>query len=150
MGLVLVEAEPYCEQVGGHLWWRRWGKTQDLLFVWTIVDVAPSDALVPDEASEEEFRDYDSGRVSHYGEGARRVVDGLRRVEAPAGLALRRVAADVGVRRTTGAGLSLRSCVELGRSVRAKSWCSQDLGSRLWEHSSCSHLARTRRRGSRP
>ncbi len=66
MGLVLVEAEPYCEQVGGHLWWRRWGKTQDLLFVWTIVDVAPSDALVPNEASEEEFRDYDSGRVSHY------------------------------------------------------------------------------------
>ena len=68
VGLVLVEVEPYCEQVGGHLWWRRWGRTQDLLFVWTIVDGKPSDALVPDDASEDEVRDYDAGRFSHYGE----------------------------------------------------------------------------------
>jgi hypothetical protein len=60
--VVLVEVEPYGEQVGGRLWWRRWGRTQDLLLVWTIVDGTRSDSLVPDDASEDELRDYDAGR----------------------------------------------------------------------------------------
>ncbi len=68
VGLVLIEVEPYCEQVGGHLWWRRWGPTQDLLWVWTIVDGNFSDALVPADASEAELRDYDAGRFNYYGE----------------------------------------------------------------------------------
>ncbi len=68
VGLVLVGVEPYCEQVGGHLWWRRWSRTQDILWVWTIVDGKFSDALVPDEASEAELRDYSAGHFSHYGE----------------------------------------------------------------------------------
>ena len=59
--------EPYSEQVGGHLWWRRWGGTQDVLWVWTIVDGNFSDALVPDDASEAELREYDAGRFGYYG-----------------------------------------------------------------------------------
>jgi hypothetical protein len=67
-GLVLVIVEPYAEQVGGHLWWRRWGPTHDLLWLWTVVDGQYSDSLVPDDASEEELHDYDTGRYLHYGE----------------------------------------------------------------------------------
>ncbi|MDP9460812.1 MAG: hypothetical protein M3Q22_11390 [Actinomycetota bacterium] len=68
VGLVLVEVEPYSEQVDGHLWWRRWGRTRDVLWVWTIVDGTFSDSLVPDDGSEDELGDYDAGRFSHYGE----------------------------------------------------------------------------------
>ena len=71
VGLVLIEVEPYCEQVGGYLWWRRWGQTRDVLWVWTVVDGNFSDSLVPDDASVDELRDYDAGRFGHYGETLR-------------------------------------------------------------------------------
>lgn len=71
VGLVLVEVEAVCEQVGGHLWWRRWGPTQDTLWVWTLVDGSPSDTLVPDEASQAELDAYDAGRFDHDGEALR-------------------------------------------------------------------------------
>ena len=68
VGLVLVEVEPYAEQVGGHLWWTRWGATRDLLWLWTLVDGSFSDTLVPDDATEDELRDFDAGRFVQYGE----------------------------------------------------------------------------------
>ena len=64
VGWVLVQVEPYSRQVGGHLWWSRWGRTQDLLSVWYIVNGNFSDAVVPDEFSENELRDYDAGRFA--------------------------------------------------------------------------------------
>ncbi len=66
--MVLVEVEAYCEQVGGHLWWRRWSRSRDILWVWTVVDGEFSDAVVPDEISEAELHDYAAGRFSHCGE----------------------------------------------------------------------------------
>ena len=65
VGYVLVEAEPYAEQQAGHLWWRRWGRPQDLLWVWTVIDGEPSDSLVPDDATEYELREYDAGHFRY-------------------------------------------------------------------------------------
>lgn len=74
VGFILVQVEPCCTQVGGHLWWRRWGRTQDLLWVWYIVDGDFSDAVVPDEFSEDELREYDAGRFPADGGETLRVV----------------------------------------------------------------------------
>ena len=60
VGLVLVEVETVSAQAGGHLWWRRWGSTQDVLQVWTVVDGRPSDSSVGHEHSEGELQDYDA------------------------------------------------------------------------------------------
>ena len=68
VGLVLVEVEAYAEQVGGRLWWTRWGPSQDVLWLWTLVDGDFSDTLVPDDAAEGELSDYDAGRFEHAGE----------------------------------------------------------------------------------
>jgi hypothetical protein len=71
VGHVLVLTWTYAEQVGGHLWWRRWGPTRDLLWLWTVVDGQFSDDLVPDDATEEELAAYDECRFRHYGETLR-------------------------------------------------------------------------------
>ncbi len=68
VGLVLVKVEPYAMQLGGHLWWSRWGSTRDLLWEWTVVDGRFSDTLVPEDAAEEVLTDYDSGLFEYYGE----------------------------------------------------------------------------------
>ncbi len=71
VGSVLVRVEPYATQVGGHLWWRRWGCTRDLLWEWTVVDGNFSDTLVPEDAADEVLADYDSDRFDYYGEAMR-------------------------------------------------------------------------------
>ncbi len=71
VGSVLVRVEPCGTQVGGHLWWRRWGSTRDLLWEWTVVDGNFSDTLVPEDAADEVLADYDSGRFDYYGEAMR-------------------------------------------------------------------------------
>lgn len=71
VGFVLVEVEPYAEQVGGHLWWTRWDKSRDVLWVWTLVDGTFSDSLVPDDAADAELRDYYEGRLQLYGDSLR-------------------------------------------------------------------------------
>lgn len=71
VGYVLVEVEPYSRQVSGHLWWRQWGPTRDVLWLWTIVDDHFSDHLVPDETSEDELRAYSAGRFEYLGERLR-------------------------------------------------------------------------------
>lgn len=68
VGLVLVTVEPFSEQVGGHLFWRRWGETRDVLWVWTLVDGAYCDSLVPEAASDEEIADYEAGHFTYLGE----------------------------------------------------------------------------------
>jgi len=71
-GLVLVVAEPYAELIGGRLWWRRWTRTRDVLWLWTLVDGQHSDTvLTDDEASQEELLRYDEGRFDYYGESLR-------------------------------------------------------------------------------
>lgn len=71
VGLVLVEVEPYAEQVAGHLWWTRWDTSRDVLWLWTLVDGKFSDTVVPDDAADAELRDYDAGRFQHYGDSLR-------------------------------------------------------------------------------
>lgn len=71
VGLVLVQVQAYAEQVGGYLWWRRWGPTRDLLWLWTVVNGQFSDELVPDDATEEELAAFDECRYRHYGETLR-------------------------------------------------------------------------------
>lgn len=71
VGLVLVEVEPYAQQVGGHLWWRRWDTSRDVLWPWTLVDGNFSDSLVPDEAADYELQSYDAGVFEYYGEHLR-------------------------------------------------------------------------------
>lgn len=68
VGLVLVEVEPYAEQVGGRLWWTRWTPTRDVVWTWTVVDGRFSDSLVPEDAADDELQAYDTGRFDHYGE----------------------------------------------------------------------------------
>ncbi len=68
VGLVLALVESYCEQVGGHLWWRRWSTPEDALNLWTIIDGKFSDSWVPDEVIDDELADYDAGRFAYYGE----------------------------------------------------------------------------------
>lgn len=65
VGLLLVEVEAYAEQAGGHLWWTRWDTSRDVLWLWTLVDGRSSDSLVPDDAADEELRQYDAGRYIH-------------------------------------------------------------------------------------
>ena len=71
VGLVLVTIEPYAEASGGRLWWTRWGRTHDILWLWSIVDGVFSDEVVPDDAADDELTGYDSGRFMHYGEALR-------------------------------------------------------------------------------
>lgn len=71
VGFVLVEVEPYAEQVGGHLWWSRWDTSRDVLWLWTIVDGAFSDTLLPEDAADEELQNYDAGLFEYYGEQLR-------------------------------------------------------------------------------
>jgi len=71
VGFLLVEVEPYYEQVGGRLWWRRWSPVHDVLWEWAIVDGNHSDALVPDDASTDVLRAYDAGHFDYYGEDLR-------------------------------------------------------------------------------
>lgn len=71
VGLVLVLTQAYAESVGGYLWWRRWGPTQDLLWLWTVVDGQFSDTLVPDDVTEESLAAFDGCRYWYYGETLR-------------------------------------------------------------------------------
>lgn len=68
VGLVLVTVEPFSTQVGGHLWWRRWGPTHDVLWLWYVIDGRFSDSLVPEDGTAEELADYDQGRFAYVGE----------------------------------------------------------------------------------
>ncbi len=87
VGFVLVVVERVAPQVGGHLWWKRFGSTRDWLFEWTVVDGNYSDTLVPEDTAGEVVADYDSGRFDYSGEVLRVVwTDGaeselLRRLE---------------------------------------------------------------------
>lgn len=63
VGLVLVQVQAQAEQVGGRLWWRRWGATRDALWLWTIVDGEFSDHWVVD-GLDEELASYGQGRFS--------------------------------------------------------------------------------------
>jgi hypothetical protein len=67
VGLVLVQAQAEAEQVGGRLWWRRWGPTRDALWLWTIVDGEFSDHWVAD-GLDEELASYGQGRFLLAGE----------------------------------------------------------------------------------
>ena len=58
VGSVLVVVVPYAPQVGGHLWWTRWGSTRDWLFEWTVVDGNWSDTLVPEDMAGEVVAGY--------------------------------------------------------------------------------------------
>lgn len=66
VGLVLVEVGPYSEQIGGWLWWRRWGPSRDMLLLYIIIDGRFSDAVVQD--AEEKLAEYDAGHFRYYGE----------------------------------------------------------------------------------
>ncbi|MDP9444461.1 MAG: hypothetical protein M3P83_09000 [Actinomycetota bacterium] len=68
LGFVLVRVQSYCEQVGGHLWWRRWSSPEDALDPWTIIDGTLSDSWLPADAIDDELADYDAGRFDYYAE----------------------------------------------------------------------------------
>ncbi len=70
-GLVLVLVEPLSSTVGGHMWWRRWGPTRDVLWEHTVVDGNFSDTFMPEDAADEVLADYDAGRFDYYGEAMR-------------------------------------------------------------------------------
>lgn len=65
---MLVEVEPYAEQVAGRLWWKRWDRRRDMLWLWAVVDGTFSVALIPDDAADAELRKYDAGVFGHDGE----------------------------------------------------------------------------------
>ncbi|WP_299038971.1 hypothetical protein [uncultured Pseudokineococcus sp.] len=71
VGFLLIEVKPYYEQVGGHLWWRRWGPVHDVLWESTLVDGKHSDSLVPDDTSTDVLRAYGAGCFDYYGEALR-------------------------------------------------------------------------------
>lgn len=71
VGLVLVLVEPYAQGRSGRLWWTRWDRTGDILWLWTIVDGRFSDDLVPDDVSDEELRRLDQGLFPYYADDLR-------------------------------------------------------------------------------
>jgi len=71
VGLLLVLTEPVSMQESGHLWWKRWGKPYEQLWLWTIVDGNVSETLGPDDYADEELQEFASGRFLHYGEKLR-------------------------------------------------------------------------------
>jgi hypothetical protein len=68
VGLLLVRVEPYAEVESGHLWWSRWSKSYDVLWLWTIVDGEFNDSYLPGDAVEQELHYYAAGLYDHYGE----------------------------------------------------------------------------------
>jgi hypothetical protein len=68
VGFLLVEPEPYAEQVGGALWWRRWSEYRWAAHLWLNVPgldldvdvadslVAPEDLIGPDWAGRQAGR----------------------------------------------------------------------------------------------
>jgi hypothetical protein len=71
VGLVLVTTEPFSITTGGYLWWRRWGQTHDILWLWTLIDGKVSDHVLHEDATDAELADYDLGRFAYYGESLR-------------------------------------------------------------------------------
>ncbi len=71
VGYVLVTVEPFSITTGGHLWWRRWGPTHDILWPWTVVDGRFSDSVLTHDATAEELSDYERGLYRYYGETLR-------------------------------------------------------------------------------
>ena len=69
-GKLLVETEPYWEQVGGHLWWRRWSEAHEAVHGWlNLVDGdLRTDFLLVGEDLDEEVAAWRQGRFRHAGE----------------------------------------------------------------------------------
>jgi hypothetical protein len=73
VGFLLVEPEPYAEQVGGALWWRRWSEYRWAAHLWLNVpgldlDVDVADSLVAPEDLEAELHHWDADRFMLVGE----------------------------------------------------------------------------------
>jgi hypothetical protein len=65
-GHVLVLATASRTQIGGHLWWRRWGPARPAAEVWVEapgVDRAYQDTWVVDAALDDDLDRWDAGRV---------------------------------------------------------------------------------------
>ena len=65
---MLVGVEPYAEARSGHLWWRRWGPSRDLPWLYMMVDGAFDDTVLPADAIQDEVRDWQAGRFRYRGE----------------------------------------------------------------------------------
>lgn len=66
VGLLLVTVDQKSIQVSGHLWWTRWGPSEDFFWLFTIVDGKHDDMLT--EATEDELHDWEQSRYEYYGE----------------------------------------------------------------------------------
>lgn len=87
VGLVLVQVQAQADQVGGRLWWRRWGATRDALWLWTIVDGKFSDHWTSSEGLEEELAGFGAGVLLFVGEEL-----SVRWVDEAESASLRRIA----------------------------------------------------------
>ncbi len=58
---------PYAEQSRGRLRWRRWDRTRDHLWLWTIVTASSRTRWCPTRPLTKS-PERDQGRYSHYGE----------------------------------------------------------------------------------
>ena len=70
-GLVLVRISANAEQVGGRLWWRRWGPTKDELWLSIMVDGRFEDSWVQADQIPDELAAYDAECFLHYGQRLR-------------------------------------------------------------------------------
>ena len=71
VGALLVKVQPFATQVSGHLWWKQWGPSQDIFWLWSVVDGRFSDSMGPANAVDDELRDLQAGRFHYYGEELR-------------------------------------------------------------------------------
>ncbi|MFC0624185.1 hypothetical protein [Kribbella deserti] len=62
VGYIRVEPEASSTQVGGRLWWRRWGPYRWAVRVWLSGAGLDPDAMVQPEDVPAELADWDAGR----------------------------------------------------------------------------------------
>jgi hypothetical protein len=68
IGLLLVRVEPHAQIRSGRLWWRRWAPSEDLPWLYMIVDGTFNDSVLFADEIEDEVRDWEAGRFQYRGE----------------------------------------------------------------------------------
>ena len=68
VGTLLVKVQPFAIQNSGHLWWKQWGPSIDVLWLLSVVDGRYDDSMGPADAVDEELHEFEAGRFHHYGE----------------------------------------------------------------------------------
>ncbi|MDX6208672.1 MAG: hypothetical protein QOE24_1063 [Frankiales bacterium] len=68
VGTLLVKVQLFAIRASGRLWWKQWGPSHDVLWLWSVVDGRFVDSMGPANAVDEELQEFEAGRFHYFGE----------------------------------------------------------------------------------